>query len=60
MNRVLVLGHHGELMNPCNPARARQLLKNNRARKVMGQPFTIQLLPAHKSIHSVTFHVEGV
>jgi hypothetical protein len=51
MRQVMVFGHHGELLHPCNAARARQLLRNHRARKVLVQPFTIQLLPALKAVY---------
>ena len=56
MHQVLVLGHNGELLHPCNPARARQLLRNHRAKKVAQRPFTIQLIPASFQIDPVAIH----
>ncbi|NBT44063.1 MAG: hypothetical protein EBT06_03920 [Gammaproteobacteria bacterium] len=56
MHQVLVLGHSGELLHPCNPARARQLLRNNRAKMVVHRPFTIQLIPTSIFIDPVAIH----
>lgn len=43
MQRVFVLGKEGKPLMPCHPARARQLLRAGRARRVRLEPFTIQL-----------------
>lgn len=56
MHQVLVLGHNGELLHPCNPARARQLLRKHRAKKVIHRPFTIQLIPTSIFIDPVNLH----
>ena len=44
MCSVPVFGVEGETLAPCHPARARQLLKNNRAVVESVQPFSIRLL----------------
>ncbi|MBU1879678.1 MAG: HNH endonuclease [Chloroflexi bacterium] len=44
MNRVFVLDQNEKSLMPTHPARARQLLKQGRARVYRRQPFTIQLL----------------
>lgn len=44
MQYVYVLNKHGEPLMPCSPAKARVLLKNNKARVTKRTPFTIQLL----------------
>lgn len=41
---VYVLNSNGEPLMPCKEAKARKLLKTNRARVVKKEPFTIQLL----------------
>ena len=41
---VGVLNMHGEALMPCNPRKARILLKEKRAKVVNRTPFTIQLL----------------
>ena len=43
MRRVFVLGSTRKPLMPCNPARARELLKNRRARVFRAHPFTIIL-----------------
>ena len=40
---VYVLNHHGKLLMPCSPARARHLLKDGKAKVVRRDPFTIKL-----------------
>lgn len=45
-NTVIVLSAEGKFLNPCHPARARELLRRARARVVKTMPFTIQLLRA--------------
>ncbi len=42
---VLVLAHDGTPLNPCHPARARELLRKQRALRICRHPFTIRLLP---------------
>ena len=44
MSTVLVFGPQGEALNPCHPARARQLLRKQRAEVVSTRPYSIQLL----------------
>jgi hypothetical protein len=39
MSTVRVYGPHGEALNPCHPARARQLLRNRRATVVSKRPY---------------------
>lgn len=41
---VFVLNQHGEVLMPCQPRKARILLKEKKAQIVKYQPFTIQLL----------------
>lgn len=41
---VYVLNKNGEPLMPCNPAKARKLLKQNKAKVLRTEPFTIQLL----------------
>lgn len=43
-NRVLVVDKNGKSLMPCHPARARQLLKVERASVFRREPFTIQIL----------------
>jgi hypothetical protein len=43
---VYVLNKHSEPLMPCNPRKARLLLKEKRAKVVKRTPFTIQLLYA--------------
>jgi hypothetical protein len=44
MSTVKVIDADGRALNNCHPARARQLLKEKRARVVTQKPYTIQLL----------------
>jgi hypothetical protein len=44
MSTVLVFGTRGEPLNPCHPARARQLLRKQRAEVVSTRPYTIRLV----------------
>lgn len=39
-----VINKHGKPLMPCHPAKARQLLKESKARVFRRTPFTIQLL----------------
>jgi len=41
---VFVKNKHGEKLMPCKPSKARKLLKQNKAKIVQYEPFTIQLL----------------
>lgn len=41
---VYVLNKDGEPLMPCNPTKARKLLKQNKAKVLRTEPFTIQLL----------------
>ena len=41
---VYVQNKHGHPLMPCTPAKARHLLKDNKAKVVRRTPFTIQLL----------------
>jgi len=52
-NRVFVLGHDGQPLDLCHPARARQLLRRGRAAVFRHHPFTI-ILKDRTSENSVT------
>ena len=41
---VYVINKDGKPLMPCKPSKARKLLKNNKAKVVKREPFTIQLL----------------
>ena len=41
---VYVLNKHGKPLMPCKPQKARKLLKQNKAKVIRTEPFTIQLL----------------
>lgn len=41
---VFVINKHGEKLMPCKPSKARKLLKENKAKIINYNPFTIQLL----------------
>lgn len=43
MSTVRVYGPHGEALHPCHPARARQLLRNQRATVISTRPYAIRL-----------------
>lgn len=45
MSNVLVFGADGEALAPCHPARARQLLRKQRAQVQSLQPYSIRLIP---------------
>jgi 5-methylcytosine-specific restriction endonuclease McrA len=55
MQRVLVLSQNKQCLMPCHPARARALLKHQRARIFRANPFTIILIDR---IEGVTQHAE--
>ncbi|WP_232215215.1 RRXRR domain-containing protein [Methylovulum miyakonense] len=44
---VQVVASDGQLLNPCHPARARELIRKQRAICIGRQPYTIRLLPPH-------------
>jgi acyl-coenzyme A synthetase/AMP-(fatty) acid ligase len=44
MSTVLVIGLQGEPLNPCHPARARQLVRRQRAEVVSTRPYAIRLV----------------
>lgn len=46
---VLVQAADGKPINPCHPARARELLRKKRAVRVSRHPFTIRLLAQHQA-----------
>lgn len=46
---VRVQAADGHPLNPCHPARARELLRNKRAVRVSRHPYTIRLLQAHQA-----------
>lgn len=59
--RVFVLDKHEQPLMPCHPARARQLLKNGRARVVRLYPFTIRLIDrsvAESTVNGVTVKID--
>lgn len=41
---VYVINKHGESLMPCKPQKARKILKENKAKVIKREPFTIQLL----------------
>ncbi len=55
MQRVLVLSQNKQALMPCHPARARALLKEQRARVFRANPFTIILIDR---VEGVTQHAE--
>lgn len=46
---VQVQAADGKPLNPCHPARARELLRNKRAVRVSRHPYTIRLLQQHQA-----------
>lgn len=46
---VKVQAANGKLINPCHPARARQLSRKKRAIRVCRHPFTIRLHAEHQT-----------
>ena len=48
-NTVRVQAADGTPLNPCHPARARELLRQKRAIRVSRHPYTIRLLQAHQT-----------
>jgi hypothetical protein len=47
---VRVQAADGTPLNPCHPARARELLGKKRAIRVSRHPYTIRLLQAHQAV----------
>jgi hypothetical protein len=41
---VLVVARDGQALNPCHPARARELIRKQRAVRICRHPYTIRLL----------------
>jgi hypothetical protein len=42
--RVQVVASDGRVLNPCHPARARELIRKGRALRLSRQPYTIRLI----------------
>jgi hypothetical protein len=42
--RVHVVASDGQVLHPCHPARARELIRKGRALQLSRQPYTIRLL----------------
>jgi hypothetical protein len=42
--RVQVVASDGRVLNPCHPARARELIRKGRALRLSRHPYTIRLL----------------
>jgi len=51
--QVVVLDEAGKPINPCHHARARKLIKKNRAKLVSRSPYTIQMLTSPKTLGKV-------
>jgi hypothetical protein len=51
MSRVFVFGPEGEPLNPCHPARARELLRKRRAQVVSARPYAIRLVVSAPGRH---------
>ncbi len=45
---VLVVAMDGQALNPCHPARARELIRKHRAICIGRQPYTIRLLTSSR------------
>ncbi|AMK79335.1 MULTISPECIES: RRXRR domain-containing protein [Methylomonas] len=57
---VRVQDADGRLLNPCHPARARELLRQKRAIRVSRHPYTIRLLQAHQAAAMNVLYSEEV
>lgn len=57
---VRVQAADGHPLNPCHPARARELLRQKRAIRVSRHPYTIRLLQAHQAAAMNVLYSEGV
>ena len=57
---VRVQAADGTPLNPCHPARARELLRQKRAVRVSRHPYTIRLLQAHQATAMNVLYSEGV
>jgi hypothetical protein len=53
MSNVLVFDADGEALAPCHPARARQLLRKQRARVQSLDPYSIRLIPPSENADPV-------
>ena len=57
---IYVLNKNGEPLMPCNPTKARKLLKQNKAKVLRTEPFTIQLLYGSSSYkQNITLGVDA-
>lgn len=57
---VRVQAADGQPLNPCHPARARELLGKKRAIRVSRHPYTIRLLHAHQAVAMSVLYSEEV
>ncbi|OAH97063.1 hypothetical protein A1353_23380 [Methylomonas methanica] len=57
---VRVQAADGTPLNPCHPARARELLRQKRAIRVNRHPYTIRLLHAHQAVAMSVLYSEEV
>ncbi|MGZ0076352.1 RRXRR domain-containing protein [Methylomonas sp. EFPC3] len=57
---VRVQAADGTPLNPCHPARARELLRQKRAIRVSRHPYTIRLLHAHQAVAMSVLYSEEV
>lgn len=55
---VLVQAADGKLLNPCHPARARELLRKKRAVRVSRHPYTIRLLLQNQAETMILLYAE--
>ena len=56
---VYVINVHGNPLMPCKEAKARKLLKTNKAKIVKREPFTIQLLfECENQVQNITLGVD--
>lgn len=57
---VRVQAADGTPLNPCHPARARELLRQKRAVRVSRHPYTIRLLQVHQAAAMNVLYSEAV
>ncbi|UOA07364.1 RRXRR domain-containing protein [Methylobacter sp. S3L5C] len=51
---VLVVAGDGRPLNPCHPARARELIRKQRAIRICRHPYTIRLLDVSRhEVHAI-------
>ncbi len=55
---VLVQAADGKPINPCHPARARELLRNKRAVRVSRHPYTIRLILQNQAESMAALYAE--